>query len=318
MSSVVEAEDREPDGSAAIGPTIIAASILVAAVVWVFWGFFHRQLRWAFEHQADWGHTLVIPVIAGYFVYLNREKLAQHPFRTAWLGLVPMILGVGWYMFCSIGPPTLQHHNIMAIGVAATIFGLVLLMCGYRAMLILWFPLAYLFLFGQTISDRFLNVVTFTLQDIAAHGSFIMLTLMGLDVERAGNTLTILFRGEEVPLNIAEACSGMRMLMAFLALGVAMAYIGLKRYWQRIVLVILAVPTAIFVNMLRVVTLGLLSLFDTDFAAGDFHTAVGLVWLIPAFVIYLGLMWIVLQVVIEPDDEDDDSVSQGAQSEGTA
>lgn len=305
MNSVLK---EEPDQYAPASPALIilAAAMVGGAVIWVFWGFFHRQLRWAIEHQADWGHTLIIPAIAGYFVYLNRQKLTEHPFRTAWLGLLPIILGVGWYVFCSIGPATIQHHNFMAVGVASTIFGLVLLLFGYRAMLVLWFPLLYLFLFGQTISDRFLNYVTFALQDIAAWGSYWMLMLIGLDVDRTGNTLTILYNGEERPLNIAEACSGMRMLMAFLALGVAMAYIGLKRYWQRIVLVILAVPTAIFVNMLRVVTLGLLSLVDTDFAAGDFHTAVGLVWLVPAFFIYLGLMWIVVQVVVEPDEHEDD------------
>ena len=104
-----------------------------------------------------------------------------------------------------------------------------------------------------------------------------------------------------MPLNIAEACSGMRMLMAFLALGVVMAYTGLQRAWQRVLLVVLAVPNAIFGNILRVVTLGLLSLLDTGFAAGDFHSFVGLVWLVPAFFIYLGLMWIIRKLVVDED-----------------
>ena len=89
------------------------------------------------------------------------------------------------------------------------------------------------------------------------------------------------------------------MLMAFMALGVAMAYTGLSRFWQRAILVVMGVPTAIFVNVLRVVTLGLLSKLDVDFAAGDFHSFVGLVWLVPAFLIYLGIMWIVKNLVTE-------------------
>lgn len=315
MSRVLRSEEANLEQEVSPGKAIAAAVVLMAVLLWVFWNFFHRQWRWAIEFQADWGHTLVIPAIAFYFVYLNREKILAKPFRTAWLGLVPIVFGVAWYVFCSIGPPALHHHNTMAVGVASTIFGLVLLLCGYRPMIWLWFPLAYLFLFGQTISDRFLTLVTFRLQDIAAYGSYYVLVLLGIDVERLGNTLTIFHHGRELPLNIAEACSGMRMLMAMLALGVAMAYIGLSRYWQRVVLVLLAVPTAIFVNILRVVTLGLLSIVDVDFAAGDFHTAVGLVWLFPAFLIYLGLMWIVMQVVVEPED-DDEQPSAAAQVEG--
>ncbi len=46
-------------------------------------------------------------------------------------------------------------------------------------------------------------------------------------------------------------------------------------------------------------TLAILTLFDANFAAGDFHTFVGLLWLVPAFLMYLGLMWILRHIVIE-------------------
>jgi exosortase len=127
----------------------------------------------------------------------------------------------------------------------------------------------------------------------------VVLNLIGIDTDRTGNILTVWDNGVARPLNIAEACSGMRMLMAFLALGVAMAYTGFKRTWQRITLVLLGIPTAIVVNVLRVTTLSMLILFDADFAAGDFHTFIGLLWLVPAFLMYLGLMWILRHLVIE-------------------
>jgi exosortase len=280
---------------------VIAGAVLVALTTVLFWDFVGRQLRFAIREQADWGHTLVIPLIAGYFVYLNREKLLARPFRTTWIGLIPVIAGVAFYMFCSFGMPALRHHNVQALGVASTITGIVLLFCGFRAMLWLWFPLCYLFLFGQTISPRFMQIVTFQLQDITAFGAHKILLLMTLDVELEGNTLIVYHDGVSKPLNVAEACSGMRMLMAFLALGVAMAFTGLKRFWQQALLVAMGVPVAIFVNMLRVVTLALLSLLDSSFAAGDFHSFIGLVWLLPAFLLFLGVMWIIRSLVIEEE-----------------
>ncbi len=281
--------------------SLFGAAVILALTFWLFWHFFVAQFRQAVEHQADWGHTLVIPFIAGYFVYLSRDRLLAKPFKTRWIGLVPIVLGGAWYMFCWLGPRALVHHNLQGAGLTLTLFGVALLFCGFRAMLFLWFPLLYLCVFGQTVSERAMNLVTFPMQDITARGSHLFLNLIMIDTERTGNILYIWSDGEAKPLNIAEACSGMRMLMAFMALGVAMAFTGLRHWWQRIALVAMGIPTAIFVNILRVATLAVLSMFDTDFAAGDFHTFIGLLWLVPAFLIYLGIMWTLRHLVVEDD-----------------
>ena len=279
----------------------LAAAIVLAVFIWLFWAFLERQFRFAVEQQADWGHTLVIPFIAGWFVWLNRARILEQPLRPSITGLVIMIGGVAWYSFTALGPVFMRHHNLMGIGVGAVIFGLVLAFCGWRAMRYLWFPVAYLVIFGQTVSDRFLDIITFQLQGIATVGAEYGLALIGYDVSRAAHTIYIHEPTGDVPVNIAEACSGMRMLVAFFALGVAMAYRGLDLVWQRILLVVMAVPTAIFVNVLRVMTLGILSTVDSEFAAGEFHTMVGMLWLIPAFFIYLGIMWILRNLIVADD-----------------
>ena len=125
----------------------------------------------------------------------------------------------------------------------------------------------------------------------------------GIDVERSGNIITVFVNGEATPLNVAEACSGMRMLVAFLALGVAIAYTGLGRTWQRTALIAAGVPVAIGVNILRVYTLGLLSLWSVDFTTGDFHSFIGLVWLVPALLFYLGIMWFLRNLFVEEQAE---------------
>ena len=79
----------------------------------------------------------------------------------------------------------------MGLGVGISTLGLVLLFCGYRALIWIWFPLLFLFVFGQTISDRFLSILTFRMQDIAAGGAFFALKAMGNDVTLSGNTLEL-------------------------------------------------------------------------------------------------------------------------------
>lgn len=301
----------ERDWTPQTATMLLAAGTVLALFVWMFWSFLQRQVRFAIEQQADWGHTLVIPFIAGWFVWLNRDKILSSPLRPSITGIVLLIAGAGWFAYCSLGPVLVRHHNLMGAGVGLAIFGLVLALCGWRAMRWMWFPTLYLIVFSQTVSDRFLEIITFQLQGIATVGGEIGLSLIGYDVARQGHTLDIFWDGKTLPLNIAEACSGMRMLVAFLALGVAMAYRGLDTVWQRVVLVFMAIPTAIFVNILRVMTLGILATQDSNFAAGDFHSMVGLLWLVPAFFIYLGIMWVLRQLVISDEDE-------GAQSDSHA
>jgi exosortase len=224
--------------------------------------------------------------------------------------LAVTFIGILWFAAASIGPILLRHHNIAGMGVGLTIFGIVLAFCGWRAMRWMWFPVLYLIVFSQTVSDRLLELITFELQGIATVGGEIGLSLIGYDIAREGHTLNIYYNEQIVPINIAEACSGMRMLVAFLALGVAMAYRGLDTWWQRTILVIMAVPTAIFVNILRVITLGILATMDSGFAAGDFHSMVGMLWLLPAFFIYLGIMWILRQSILDEESPSDAAVPE--------
>ena len=286
---------------AASGPQLIAAGVvLLAAIVAVFWTFFATQVKWAFEEPADWGHTLLVPGIAGYFVWLRREELLASPMKANWLGAPVVVLGVAAYVATTFGPSWfVLHHNARGISVGITLLGLVLLILGARVTKLLLFPLCYWVAFGQSISERLLQRVTEDMQDWSAVGAHVLLAISGIDTERSGNVLTVFVNGVPQQLNVAEACSGMRMLVAFLALGVAIAYTGLPKVWQRVALVASGVPVAIGVNVLRVYTLGVLSLWDSGFAAGDFHSFIGLVWLVPALFLYLGIMWLLRNLFIE-------------------
>jgi exosortase len=273
---------------------------LLAALVAVFWVFVEGQFRMALEAPADWGHTLIVPFISGYFVYLRKDELLAKPFTANWLGLPVVVLGVAFYVASTFGPSWfVLHHNARGLSIGITLLGLSLQLLGWRATRLMLFPLAYWVVFGQTVSDRLLQVVTQSMQDWSALGAFGLLKLFGVDVERGGNVITVFVNGEPNQLNVAEACSGMRMLVAFLALGVAIAYTGLSVTWQRVALVLSGVPVAIGVNVLRVFTLGILSLWDANFASGDFHSFVGLVWLVPALMLYLGIMWFLRNLFVD-------------------
>jgi exosortase len=278
----------------------IAAAAWAALFAVTFWDFFRAQVSMATSQVQDWGHTLLIPLIAWYFAYINRDKLLLQPLRPSFVSLALVLAGVGVYSAAAFGPPALQHHNVRGLGTGIALLGCLLTVFGLRSFRYLWFPWAYWLVFGQYISDRFISKVTERLQDWSAIGAHLLLNLFGLDTDRVGNVLTVHFSdGTSHPLNVAEACSGMRTLMAFLAIGVAMAALGLPRWWQRALLVAAGIPISLFVNVLRVASLGLLSMIDPDFSTGEFHSMVGLVWLVPAFLMFLGAMWVIRNLVVE-------------------
>lgn len=281
---------------------MIAGGVIVVLLVSVFWEWVARQVEWASHEPSDWGHTLIIPFVSGYFVWMKRDLILAKPLSPSWIGIFIMVVGIAWYMVCNVGPAGLAHHNIRATGLGITLIGLGVLLLGWRGMEYVWFPLFYMLIFAQTISERLMNLVTYRMQDISAKGAYVFLNLIGIQTDHAGNVLTIFKDGEPVQLNVAEACSGMRMLVAFLALGVAMAYVSLPKLWQQIMLVALGIPISIFVNVLRVASLGILGMFDQNFMSGEFHHMIGLVWLLPAFFSYLGALWILSQFLVEVDE----------------
>src|SRR4051812_25394703 len=42
----------------------------------------------------NWGHSVIVPVVGLYYLYVNREELLGQPVRTAWTGLGVLLLGI--------------------------------------------------------------------------------------------------------------------------------------------------------------------------------------------------------------------------------
>lgn len=278
---------------------LLVAAMSIAGFIALFhqWFGFQHRFSWGSD---DWAHAYVVPVISGYAIWRNRELLRRTSPVVFWPGLAIIAFSIVSYFFFVFGLP---NHMGQGFSIILTIFGMALLNFGPKMTGALTFPIAYL-AFGVTISQSIMTGVTFQLQLIASKGSWILLNVFQVQTELAGNTLLISTRhGDIIPLNVAEACSGMRMVIAFYALGTAIAFLSTKAWWQRVALLLLAGPIAIFVNVLRVASLGVLSLWNPEFAKGNAHIFVGILWLIPAFFLYVFCVWFLNRLIHEPNPE---------------
>jgi exosortase len=124
----------------------------------------------------------------------------------------------------------------------------------------------------------------------------------GLDATASGTMIDVIYKGVrlEPALDVADACSGMRLLMAFFALGVAMAYLHYRPIWQRLVLLASTLPIAILCNIIRVTITGFIYiLWDPKYAQGIYHDSLGLLMLPLAFGLYGLLAWFMSNLTID-------------------
>jgi len=111
--------------------------------------------------------------------------------------------------------------------------------------------------------------------------------------------------GTEGMFAVAGACSGMRSLMAFVALGLAMAYMTRRPLWHRVALAALVVPVALMCNILRVIITGGFQMYGhSELASGTPHTLLGLLMFGLGFAMYLAILWGLDHIFVEDDDDD--------------
>lgn len=274
--------------------------LLAAGFIAFHYNFIWRMVRIATDQWGgDWSHALVIPFIGIYYLFQKRDDLMASPRRVFWPGLPLLFAGMFSYIWW-ITPG--RNDMLQGYSMIIALFGLVLFLLGPAMMRVLWFPILFLG-FAVKVSDRLWEAIAWQLQKVAAHSATILLNVLGVDASVQGSTIDLYKNGVKLPpLNVAEACSGLRMLMAFMALGVAMAFLFDRAWWQRLIMVLLTVPIAIAVNVGRVTILGVLNIYQPNLAEGDFHKFVGLLMLIPALLMFMGLGWVLDQIMIEDEN----------------
>ena len=151
--------------------------------------------------------------------------------------------------------------------------GPVILFLGWNLFRAVLFPGAFLLLMIPIPAILF-NQITFPLQLLASQVAAAVLPVLGVPVLREGNVINL----AAMPLEVAEACSGIRSLMSLVTLAIIYGYLMEKRLWVRWLLALAAVPITVAANDVRIIGTGLLvQYWDPEAAEGYFHASWGLI-----------------------------------------
>lgn len=234
-------------------------------------------------------HCYLILPISAYLIWDRRVVFSRFwPRPTLWsLLLLPPAGLVG--MVAEVASIQEAQHFVLLGMIQIVLFS----MLGWRVYKALLFP--FLYLFFLVPSGEFMVPA---LQDFTAEFAVLALQLIGIPVYKDGIFISIP-NGHFV---VAEACAGLRFLVASLAFGFLFANMTYRSYGRRVTFIALSIVVPIFANGLRAFGLIMIAhLSDNQLAVGVDHLVYG--WVFFSLVIVL---LIVIGMQFREDQADDD------------
>jgi exosortase len=214
-------------------------------------------------HDPNFSHGFLVPLFSLFVVWKRRSRLSSLRPIPSWWGLLILLLAMSMLAVGALGAELFLSRLSFLLVIA----GLVVCFLGWAHFRAVFFPWAFLLLMIPIPAIIF-NQVTLPLQILASKLAATLLPLFGVPVLREGNIIHL----PAMPLEVAQACSGIRSLLTLLTLAIGYGFMRETRSWIRVALTLSAVPIAIAANSLRIVGTGLLvQYWDPDKAEGFFH-----------------------------------------------
>ncbi|OHB56006.1 MAG: hypothetical protein A2173_07560 [Planctomycetes bacterium RBG_13_44_8b] len=250
--------------------------------------------------DASWSHGFLIPLFSLYFINKHKSEILNLQLKPNYLGLFFLLCSILVYFFNVVSPSGYAYFR--SVSMITALGAVVLFLGGWRLVKYTWLPIVFL-VFAVPLPQRYYVGLTMPMRQWAANIAAVLLNLVeGMEATVSGVVINVIYKGRhlEPGLNVAEACSGMRLLTAFLALGVAMAYLHYRPFWQRIILLVSTVPIAVFCNVVRVTITGFIYvLVHPRYTQGIYHDMLGVAMLPLAFGLYSLLAWFMSSLFIE-------------------
>jgi exosortase len=236
----------------------------------------------------DFSHGFIVPLFSGFLIYRKRVQLMSIPKEPTWIGFLVVIFALAQLVIGVMGAELFLSRTsgiLLMIGVILTFWG-------WRRLRAIAFPIGFL-LFAIPIPQIIFNQITFPLQLLASRLAAALLPLVQVPVLREGNVIQL----PAMPLEVAEACSGIRSLLSLGTLAVIYSFFLEKSIWKRVLLILVCIPIAVAANAIRIVGTGLcVQFWNPHRALGFFHEFSGwvvfVVSILMLYAVHKGLLMI--------------------------
>lgn len=222
-------------------------------------------------NTATYNHILLVPLILAWMVWQRRAELVKLTPEAWWPGLLPVGgAAIIWLLGAVSGLDFARQAGLVAMCAAV-----VPLLAGPRVLAGLFFPLFYM-IFLIPAGQELVTV----LQTLTAQITIALVHLSGIRAVIDG----VFIATPAGLFEVAEACSGIKFLVAMIAFGALMANVCFVGWWRRGALLAVCIVIPILANGVRAWgTIYAAQLFGIEAAAGFDHIVYG--WFFFAFVI---------------------------------
>jgi exosortase len=264
--------------------------VLLAAVIGIIYGQILFELASDWWNLPDTSYGVLVPPLAGYIAWKRRRLTLSIP-------AAPSLVGVLWIAGACL---TLLIGRLGAefflsrISIVILLTGLVYTFWGKERLRTLVFPLLLLATMVPLPVIVF-NQLAAPLQLFASQVSTRVAQFFGVSVYQDGNIIQL----ATTTLGVEEACSGLRSLSALMVMALLLGFLLCRRPLTRVILLAMAFPIAVFVNVVRVSGTAIMADYDPQLAMGFYHTFSGwLVFLLGIAFVFLTLR--ILRRILEP------------------
>jgi EpsI family protein len=227
---------------------LLRLGFLVVAFSFAYFDTFVSLVK-TWSSRNDYSHGFIVPFASLYFVYAMRDKIRTVSFEpNITLGMVVTLTGVLVLMLGKTGGMMM----IQQLSILVVLTGMIIMLLGLAMLKALLLPLGYLVLMIPLILDVIFSPLHWPFQLFGAKISAMILSALGIPVFHTDQYIEL----PNMPLEVANACSGIRYLVSIVALAIPLAYLTQETWSKKIVLVISSVIIGIFANPLRIAIIG--------------------------------------------------------------
>ncbi len=254
---------------------------LTAALAWSYWpGLVKLFEDW--QANQDYSSGQLVPLIALFFVWRKRGRLQEIGIHPWWPGLIVLIAAQGLHIFGEL----FLFGSLVRYSLVITVIGLTLAILGKKVAYELRWVLVFLFLMAP-LPNRIHRPVSRELQGQAITGTVAVLNLMAIKTVRYGNVLQLVDEGSQI--GVVEACSGLRMLVAFFVVSSTILFLVNAASWVKVILLLSSIPIAVLCNMVRLATTTIVYSYANSLVAeGAFHDFAGVAMMPLAVLLFMG------------------------------
>jgi len=263
-----------------LAPAAILLVVLLAVYIPVLIEMVRDWIR-----DPNYNHGFLIPVVSAYLLWTNRQKLRAQTRAPSLLGLLGLLAAGTMLILGTAGAEVFTQRMSFLLMLAS----LVLFLYGWGHLRLVGFPIAFMF-FAIPLPYVIYYGLTGPLQALAAKLAVVGLKGAGIPAVVQGNMIHL----PQTSLEVAEACSGIRSLYAFLAVGALVAQATPIPLWGRLCIFALTIPLSVAGNAVRVWGSGMGAyLIGPEATTGTVHELFGIV----VFIVALGIFVLLKKVV---------------------